>query len=648
MRVAWGIAGVLLAQLVVAAPAPSDGTFDDPQGDVDVYGAAAGQPLSSFSSIDLLQLRLADDLSRVAFSIQVASLAQRGSAEYVIGFSASTGSFSLEIIRDETVSGAVWLGQLSRREDEGRVAVAVLNPRADPTTSTIRVEVSRDLLAAGVRPLGGNERLFDISVLARAKSTGYGTTFPISDKLPDRGSAEYALQTGAVSAGPTSLSALSPVQIVNGGRDIVSFEIQAQNTGSEDSTVSMTVEAPEGWGLKLPSSLRVPSSGTMFRVHVSIPTDHVHGDLSEIVIKWTGSDGSEGVLPLGVAHTTVPLPAGHHNTLFLHSLEGRSDGFAGYLNTLSDAPREEIRPRFFNESSYLWTFELRPSLAIPMSLDLNGTPSLSLTLKPQIDFSGDIQASLAVYSLGNAPHSGGQVLATSAWVPASMEGGTPSTFAFSMPWDTNDSTVRAMDQNLALRVSAVMDNPTAIAEGFVASLQPVLVTQASEIRLPLHEYRAGESSGTTLSIRPIGQPELVAAPGGSATFQAKLYNPTDGIVSGVARAFGDGNGRVKPEAFELAAQEEGLIELVVDVPLNASEGQLYDHLIILESAEGGGSLGTLEFITRVSRASTILAQPADAPGDAPRPFAPILPVGAVAIALLAIAAFVQRRRRTRR
>ena len=114
----------------------------------------------------------------------------------------------------------------------------------------------------------------------------------------------------------------------------------------------------------------------------SVPFAHVHGGFSAFNLSAASQNdpGSFALLNMGVLHTPIPQPAGHHDTLYLHP-DAQGGGLfsqvfpftTGVMNTENATPAESTQELSMGgtRDGNGWTIPLNPQLQMGLDFDLS-------------------------------------------------------------------------------------------------------------------------------------------------------------------------------------------------------------------------------------------------------------------------------------
>ncbi|MCA1819536.1 MAG: hypothetical protein LC620_05725, partial [Halobacteriales archaeon] len=224
----------------------------------------------------------------------------------------------------------------------------------------------------------------------------------ISDAMPDAGQpvgSWTVLFRGQQGQG-ASLTTPRPFRSSNGEATTYEYQVTAAQPSEKALRFGLSADGvPAGWNVTLPGTLLelAPGSPVTFPVHVAVPFAHVHGLAKSVTLhlKQAGNGTAWATLELGVHFTTVPQPAGHHPSLFLHSADwsktaelvnpplGGSTGVMT-MNTLADDLADTGKAvegySNFLSTSATWTWDicLSPQLALGIDMDLQATGTFSI------------------------------------------------------------------------------------------------------------------------------------------------------------------------------------------------------------------------------------------------------------------------------
>ncbi|HVM45293.1 MAG TPA: hypothetical protein VM582_05105, partial [Candidatus Thermoplasmatota archaeon] len=409
------VAAILLATLLPVPGAAAKAFAEDPAGDpqVTVFGASTVPAPGGFGdAVDLLALDVQEDAEELTFVLSVKDLRQPVSfAEYEIRFTWAKDEYAVVVRR--VVAQAV-LDDNSRayvvNVDEGRWnALAYLRHEIDLEKGTITVHLPKPYILSetGRYPLLG-DALKDVYVEARSHLTLFSFTADAYDRMPDDGAAAYPFKFGDVARGHLRLDAEDRVRVSNGGATTFVYQALIANKGELDDEVSIRLsEMPDGWNGTVQSPVRVPGGAERkVAILVSVPFAHDHGGFSSFNVTVTSARdaASAASVRLGVLHTPIPQPAGHHADLYLHAstfnagIFGRAFPFtSASMNTDGDHTGDAAEASARNAGNRIaWRIPLDPALRMGLDFDLDRTGTIVGTIVGHTQTAGKLSAELAL------------------------------------------------------------------------------------------------------------------------------------------------------------------------------------------------------------------------------------------------------------
>ena len=532
--------------LLVLLPTAQAGFVDDPEADLraESQGQPVPFPAPAYASVDIIGLDVVEEADAFTFVLHQAdigtaddtspdglicnlSFAHAGN-EFLIRFSrlvaAVSGHTSRLYVRP---AGGAWEQQ----------PLADLTTTLDAAADTITHRVARPDLADehGAAPFPGRELTGLRATCANSTSTMVlvpgvaDTRVPVAvlDDAPDIGqdAPAWPVTIGVAQAGHVLLSSPQPFRASNGEATTLAYNVSAHNLGAADDELVLAARGvPSGVAVRLATDrLQVPAGGSQaFTVWVTVPFAHEHGSATSFVLEATSAaaDASIGRVELGVRYLTVPQPAGHHDTLFVHTREQDPItaqvvttvpgiyGTDGYLNTLEDDPADAgfgLSSSFgYNgatEDLYDYVVDLSPSLLIGLDADLDAVGEVQLRFgakTPQ-----ELTVSGRVLVLGDAEPI---TLAVLEPVAATVDGETYVVKGPLLPQPEADLIPYKPGRQLTLELRVANSAPSAalVLDG------PWLMT-GSWLRLPLLDYHDAveglpEQGAVVLAGEPAAQP----------------------------------------------------------------------------------------------------------------------------------------------
>ncbi|MCA1819432.1 MAG: hypothetical protein LC620_05190, partial [Halobacteriales archaeon] len=418
---------VILLALAVALPVPpvhaaeapaATEVLTDAKGDVRLSAAGQGgaNPTPRLGQLDLLAAHVAEAETEFTFDFQVASLDDTTepplaeSAFYVLHFLQGDVQYAIQAGRVKSQGTGVFAVLAQYDPALGRYyAIESVPITADAASGTFSIAVPRELMvdSHGSKPYPGTalsgfwaESQSFLEVFTTVP--GVSTNIPppqVRDRMPDtgNGTTPVPILLGPVQVGSARLSSPMPTRQSNGEATTFLFTVEARNLGSHNDRYRLSGRnVPAAWKLTLQDDVvAVPADGVIsMPVLVTVPFAHVHGSFQSFFLGLasTTDPASHAELELGVRYPKVPQPAGHHNTLYLHSAKWTDDPtvavyaavFAfnteyAWMNPLEQQDGDASVPvpsdGTFDAGAQLpgtfrWTVPLAPDLAIGMDFDM--------------------------------------------------------------------------------------------------------------------------------------------------------------------------------------------------------------------------------------------------------------------------------------
>jgi len=673
---------LLIAIALLAATLPLSGASaaslgEDPQGDVqtEVFGLAAlPAATAQAESADLLSLDVAEDAESLTFTIGVVNLKHTVNfLTYQLDFTWAKSEYHINFHRQvaEGVVDDSTGAYLYYENEEGWNDYVDLDHTMDVEGGLVTVVVPKAYLlsANGRYPLLG-DKLTDMAVTARAHTTVFQFTASAYDRMPDADAdLSYALLFGDIQTGHLRLDADERVRVSNGGSTTFVYKVTVANRGEAADQVRIDLsEMPEGWNATVQSPIRVPaSSERSLAILVSVPFAHDHGGFSSfnVTARSEGNANSAASVRLGVLHTPIPQPAGHHSELCLHATSGNGVFGAVFpyspatMNTECDhtADVAESSPNGYG-NGYVWYIPLDPGLRMGLDFDLERMGEAAGSIIGHTQAAGKLTAELFL-SRAIDPESGDAeslLLAESDSLDMTLDLSTPQPFKLTLtPLEEADYIPYARGQNmiLLLRFETADDMPNICCFG---ANTPGLQTSDFKMTLPLNEYHdklTGLSeSAESLEITAVGPVEKAGFPGATLTYAFTLTNhDTEAMAVDLDTAGTDALlGTLVPDrSVHLGPKESAKITLAVRIPVDKNDGEELEVLLFAHGQEDPSKTAIARTKTLVAKTGSgdafadetdvLLAAQAEAERDSP------LGGTMVALAALAAVALALRRRR---
>ncbi len=613
MRTSLAITAVMLAATVLAVPAAvAEPIAADPEGDAAFVVAGApvsnpGAPDGGYAApADLLALDVAEAEQEVAFAVSVKALdGTQYSAIYEIDFEWRGVAYQIGHYRSrfESLDQDYSRTALRVATESGFEEVAELTAIVDGATITIPVPKVYVLDAAARVPLKG-EAITGLRVTSQGNGMAFGNLDSrVEDHLPDEGGLDYAFTRGGLATGHLALYSANPVRVSNGGATTFIYQATLRNQGDADDAVTLAVEElPAEWTATVRSPVTVPRGGEKTAtVLATIPFAHEHGGFDSFALVATsGRDASaRAVVRLGVLHTPIPMPAGHHPDVFLHA-QPRDVGpsskvitsVPGFLNTVDDHAGDTVyaTPSTGSTSpasgeSFTWWLPLAPALSMGLDFETGRTGTISGSVLGKRAGAGTVASEI----WHSKEKDDGALLATANATSVAFDPAAASAFTLTVtPLPDSDYVPYHRDRNFWLKLVA-----TRPISGLVccpAETSPGLATTDFRMTLPLNEYRdrlagGGDAAGG-ISLAADGPVERAGAPGSLLTYAFALRNAgsvDETVVLDLAGADA-GLATVVPDSdVSLTAGTTRRVTLAVALPPDANDGQSFDVLVLAYS-----------------------------------------------------------------
>jgi hypothetical protein len=673
MRVASVLAVLLLASLVphpASAQAPAGHLLTDPKGDVVFDPGAPGAPAVPLSagdqsdSADLLALDLVESADAFDLAVQVATIKGNAGFDLTIHWTWRDYEYVVEASRSNPAFGTFQFASLTRLGAEGRERVAALDMTIDAEKGVATITVPKVYVLDGQnRAPGQGDAITAISVVAEETTFSFSIegSHPASlrDAMPNEGDgASFAFAVGDFAQGHIKLTAPERMRVSNGGATTFVFQTILANNGSSEEEVALSIQnLPEGWNGTVQSPVRVPAHGEKtIAVLASVPFEHKHGgfDSFNVTAQSNRDPGSRAVVRLGVLHTPIPQPAGHHSELYLHARAQNGGPFAtvfpfneGFMNTEAahDNDADAMTPNQFSGSG--WSIPLNPGLQMGIDFDVEKTGTLTGSIMGRGNGEASISAKLLLYH-ASADENGrdrGVLLAAAKAATIALDLQKPTTFALTLtPTPDADYVPYAKDQNLVLQITLKSDTPDLCCFG--GNTGPALSTKDFKMALPLNEYHDQLSGvadvASALDLVAEGPVEKLGRPGAIMTYAFTLKNGAAHETRvDLDLAGNDANlaTLVPSGSVKLDAGETRKVTLAVHIPGDAPEGQEIEALVFAHARDDPSVMAIARTKTTVTLGSgagddetDILVQARDAQKDTPAPGLALL-AGAAVVAL---------------
>lgn len=431
------------------------------------------------------------------------------------------------------------------------------------------------------------------------------------DQMPDSGVAEavFPVAQGATGSGHLRLFSSRPLRGSNGEATTFLYPVVAANDGREAQTIVLEAQnVPLGWQVTFQPHTFALQPGEQLAIPVisSIPFRHQHGASESFRLTMTAPAG-EASLDIGVSYFEVPQPAGHHNTLWMHSkASGTSrptdavvldQSTNGFMNTLEEDPESTDAPIPGTVNSALntefrWTLPLDPGLQLGLDFDLTSLGMVSTTFRTDVPIlDGQLTGFLMLVRgeedvfLGNLTP-----------IQVALDAQSQATIETPFVPDPNadfilDEGRAAVFLRLVLSAGRPVTNDRPEA--------PVLLP-GSYLTLPLHEYRDPVApellTAAQSEIQTQGELQRKANAGDGILFNLTVKNTSPvairpeisflGLNQDWARILGASQPSIQSgQSYPLA--------IAVQIPPDAVDGMAADFFVSIDSGFGAPSLARL-------------------------------------------------------
>lgn len=694
------LALALLLLLPLPAPAQEDAPplLEDDEGDVALAAQGTQGPTAAaaYPAVDLVALRLVEEPTSFTWQVQVADL-RPGNEEtgvdgsaYVVTFTHNGREFQLEVYYGlPAINGDLVFPNLSSRDNpDAEWAYVWGDPRAitlDYAADVLAVTLPRDILADadGASPYPGRS-LEAIGVSASSTLSGGSAQVivevplptTVADHMPEPGQplAVFPVQLGVVQQGDARLFSDMPFRASNGEATTYVFDVQAQNLGDgEDVMELVAVGVPSKLTVVLPVPLLVlGAEGTQdVPVLVTVPFGHDHGSAARFLLELHSQNDRDSIgrLEMGIRFLAVPQPAGHHDTVFLHSHPSSGAGAGllnydvGYMNTLEDDPNDALRPMhagglstglndaFQPQYRSQWTYALGPALEMGLDTDLTRNGAFAIPLETTVPMLGTtMQVAVSVedeFLFGPVFNSDTTIIAASQpTAPFDLPPDSKHVFEGELvPDPSGDAVPYQAGRNLYLHIEVITMGPVPTLGAAEVSWA---IPPGGSVRLPVNEWHDDVDDALALldgpTLHAVDEQERRVNPGEAIIFDVEVENPTDRTLSMRLEVTGSNAAwaSLPDDAFAVPAGAVANFTVVVRAPDDAVHGERADLIVQVYPAKNPAARGLLRLVAVVDTSEDLpdeatAAQKLGKSKDTPAP-------GSLFVALVLVALALNRRR----
>lgn len=236
--------------------------------------------------------------------------------------------------------------------------------------------------------------------------------YATGDRMPDVDELDFPLTVGAFQSDALQLVSFQPLRWSNGGATAFAYDVRV--IALENQTISFEAQqVPAGWTVHVPAPVTTEDDNVT--VFVEVPDRHLH-DGEELFNLVATSGDLRTTLPLGVYYPAIPMPAGHHDTLYLHGrphvpgepvdiLFATSFGLMGedfgttFMNTDASVTDDAPVPADFQLGGpdfgrWVWPILLEPFLRTGLNFTTGDAPVTVTTTQPQLAQTGTLSGEL--------------------------------------------------------------------------------------------------------------------------------------------------------------------------------------------------------------------------------------------------------------
>lgn len=420
-----------MAVAALATPAMAqEPMMTDPAGDQEVQFGGVDSPTDSHAEIDLVSATFVEHRDMFEVRLGFSSLERgTGSTGGMIGGDFARLAFSYEGKAyaadfhpyrdlDNQVYGFAYLSEYDPGRDE-YAAVEQMTYEIATETNELVGTFQRDAIHAPDGSPVAKDGVFDGFWAESLRDMQvFGSAIPAPaiesayDRMPDERSAAatHIVEHGLAQSGHARLDSDEAFRISNGEATTFLYRLEAQNVGDRRDMFALSAHGvPDQWDVTFPEErLRIEAdSAVEVPILVTVPFNHKHGTVASMEAHLTSQTDPNAVgrLEIGVRYTSVPQPAGHHDTLYIHSGAEQRYLASGlplltfhepsYFNTVEDyefdtgLASEPNRLSCNNVGmSYVFAMDLVPGIGMGLDFDLARMGLFEGTLRAQTPTSG--------------------------------------------------------------------------------------------------------------------------------------------------------------------------------------------------------------------------------------------------------------------
>ncbi len=659
--------------MLLAVPGSSLGQDDagepvleDRAGDLEIAagGVEAPDP-GRYQMVDLLSLSIVESAQSVQFVIAVDDVDQEPYILFETGqiftyFSLGGAEYRVDIFTANFARLMKFDATLQRWAQVSQLELSI-DPEVDTFTATVPRQALQDASGApmhpqvplqDVRALGAG--LFSPDCTMQFIVVQEPCPVTIIDSMPDEGETlgEYTPRLGVEQTGHLRLHSSTPVRASNGDDTTYVFEILLQNwADSPDDVVLSFQGAPSSWDVRIPAAdVRIDANSSLrLPVLVSTPFAHKHGAFESFLVEAHSQrdPNAVGRVQLGIRYTEIPQPAGHHDTMWIHSRELTANdplnqafldvfGFTNvYFNAAQEDPNSDqvdvgagicggsgtVAPLVHQRTNYCWMIFLEPTLEMGLDFDLNRTGTLTFPVQSTFPLQDAILKGELLYLSRNPAdqnqnqnqnqfqmRNNPRTVVLGAFgpsEPATSGVAGSETFEVDFTPYAEADLVPFAPHGASLWLSITLDvgRPPTYVQDFVAA--PNLIPGAM-LQLPLLEYHDPVDdlfhSLTDVDIEMVSSQEALVNPGEMVLFDMRIVN--SGVVNDRFALSLEGPNKEWAEVLgdvviDVRAGSARQIAIAVRAPLDAMDGDQVDLIFQAQSTKDPDARALVRLLAEV-------------------------------------------------
>lgn len=436
------------------------------------------------------------------------------------------------------------------------------------------------------------------------------------DRMPDTGAVNVPLVFPVVAGREVLFQAPDPVRASNGGPGTFVFPIRLTNLVDQpQDRVLELAGLPDGWSHAFVEEAVHLEGLESHTTHVVINAagGHTHGGAVNFTVRTSTPEGSnKDAVQLSILYTDIPQPAGHHPTLYFHTLAGDDATYdalepaLGYssrrpfMNTLEEDEQDTGLPA--NADGDQWNILLSPRLGIGLDFEVSRTGIVRASFATTSEQAFDqftVDGSLIL----RAPAGDVELARVEASTPIRLTSTAAELELAVHPSPESDLVPYAPDQQLILVLTAHYTPPTGDFGRTVANLVD------GQMTLPLLEYQDVVPPGTTGDIQATATPDRqYANPGETVAFEVTVRNLatrrldlTVTVLGNLVEAQPDAN------TLQLGIGQDGRFLTYVTVPSTAIDGDQFGVFLKIADTDSATLVGSTVVVTTTEDVDNVQA-----------------------------------------